>query len=127
MRNGSSFQDVLRSFDLSALNDGALALGYISGKVRLSKAVADPDIKHLKNSAELISDIPKPVIFLNYSPVTEEHLAACFEGGRSQDYTACVYDINRPKPRVFCWNSAESVADSTWFKYDFAFQQYVVH
>lgn len=36
--------------------------------------------RNLRNTLELSCDVPKPVIFLDFSPVTEEQLASCFEG-----------------------------------------------
>ncbi|OZC08413.1 hypothetical protein X798_04613 [Onchocerca flexuosa] len=108
----------LQCFDLSPLSDEALALGYANGKVVITKVAAEPDIRNLNDIVELVCDVPKPVTSLNFSSITDTYLAACFEGGRSQDYTVCVYDISSPKLHVFCVNCNERIMDFTWLRDD---------
>ncbi|VDK71922.1 unnamed protein product [Litomosoides sigmodontis] len=122
----------LQCFDLSPLSDEALALGYENSKVVITKVAAEPDVSihhsifahklgHLRNlddTLELVCDLPKSVTSLSFSSVTDAYLAACLEGGRSQDYTVCVYDISAPKMHVFCANCNERVMDFTWLKND---------
>ncbi|EFO20673.2 hypothetical protein LOAG_07817 [Loa loa] len=108
----------LQCFDLSPLSDEALALGYANGKVVITKVAAEPDINNLNDTVELVSDVVKSVAFLNFSPITDTYLAACLEGGRSQDYTVCVCDISIPKLHVFCVNCNERVMDLTWLRND---------
>uniref|UniRef100_A0A8R1TU61 Zinc_ribbon_16 domain-containing protein n=1 Tax=Onchocerca volvulus TaxID=6282 RepID=A0A8R1TU61_ONCVO len=116
--NQTSELEHLQCFDLSPLSDEALALGYANGKVVITKVAAEPDIRNLNDIVELVCDVPKPVTSLNFSSITETYLAACFEGGRSQDYTVCVYDISSPKLHVFCVNCNERVMDFTWLRSD---------
>ncbi|VDN07310.1 unnamed protein product [Thelazia callipaeda] len=114
--NQNSEEERLQSFDLSPLSDEALALGYANGKVVLSKVAAEPVMKNLNYTVELARDVRRAVTFLNFSPIMNVHLAACFERGRSQDYTVCVYDVSNPKLHVFCVNCSEDVTDQTWLK-----------
>uniref|UniRef100_A0A915PK25 GATOR complex protein MIO zinc-ribbon like domain-containing protein n=1 Tax=Setaria digitata TaxID=48799 RepID=A0A915PK25_9BILA len=116
--NQTSELERLQCFDLSPLSDEALALGYVNGKIVITKAAAEPDIRNLNNAVELVCDLAKPVNFLNFSSVTDAYLAACLEGGRSQDYSVCVYDISNPKLHVFCVNCNERVMDLTWLTHD---------
>ncbi|CAG9537360.1 unnamed protein product [Cercopithifilaria johnstoni] len=108
----------LQCFDLSPLSDEALALGYENGKVVITKVAAEPDIRNLIDTVELVCDFPKSITFLNFSSVTDAYLAACLEGGRSQDYTVCVYDISSPKSHIFYVNCNERVMDLTWLRND---------
>ncbi|KAL3981821.1 hypothetical protein ACH3XW_44655 [Acanthocheilonema viteae] len=108
----------LQCFDLSPLSDQALALGYENGKVMITNVAAEPDIRNLNDTVELVCDFPKSVIFLNFSSVADAYLAACLEGGRSQDYAVSVYDISNPKTHIFCVNCNERVIDLTWIRND---------
>ncbi|KAK6110047.1 hypothetical protein QQG55_38385 [Brugia pahangi] len=131
--NQTSELDHLQCFDLSPLSDEALALGYANGRVVVTNVAAEPDIStspfahkldHFSNlddtmeTMEFVCDMPKPVAFLNFSSVTYTYLAACLEGGRSQDYTICVFDISNPKLHVFSVNCNERVMDLTWLRND---------
>ncbi|VDM17172.1 unnamed protein product, partial [Wuchereria bancrofti] len=119
--NQTNELDHLQCFDLSPLSDEALALGYANGRVVVTKVAAEPDISSLDDTVEtmeFVCDMPKPVAFLNFSSVTDTYLAACLEGGRSQDYTICVFDISNPKLHVFSVNCNERVMDLTWLRND---------
>ncbi|VDN57104.1 unnamed protein product [Dracunculus medinensis] len=113
-----SDQDRLRCFDLSILNNDNLALGYQNGKILVSKLAIDPDIRTLKNSLELNVDVSKPVSFLRFSPIASNYLAACFEGGRTVDYSLFIYDLNRIQFHPFRLNTADRINCSTWFSDD---------
>ncbi|VDM24954.1 unnamed protein product [Toxocara canis] len=118
--NQRSEQDRLRCFSLSPISDDLLALGYAYGKVLVTRAPVDPDIRTLKNALELSCEVARPVIYLDFNPTSQLHLAACFEGARAADFTVCVFELNRPKLHMFHLNSPERVIATTWFADDWS-------
>uniref|UniRef100_A0A915AXG3 WD repeat protein mio zinc-ribbon like domain-containing protein n=1 Tax=Parascaris univalens TaxID=6257 RepID=A0A915AXG3_PARUN len=113
-------QDRLRCFSLSPISDDLLALGYAYGKVLVTRAAVDPDIRALKNALELPCEVARPVVHLDFNPTSQLHLAACFDGARATDFTVCVFELNRPKLHMFHLNSPERVKATTWFADDWS-------